>query len=117
MRDHLGANSEVRLFLGSPWSRRDDDVVEPAQVVDRELCPVIRHERRGTAIDLGEQVEEIERERVGVVDEQRADQARFLAHNDQLLMAQQGPAIARLYGGTTHRIRCVSRDSYPSSPG
>ena len=71
LRDHLGADSEVGRPLRSTRPRRDHDVVEFVEHVERELRPIIGHERRFAAIDLSEEVEKIERERVGVVDEQR----------------------------------------------
>lgn len=61
LRDHRGANTEVSRFLRSPWAWRDDDVVELAEHVERELRPVIGYEGRSITIHLGEEMEEIER--------------------------------------------------------
>ena len=75
---HLGAlerlqrDADVALVLGAPRAGRDHDVVHRQR---RELLPrqvVVAHHDRLVAVDLAQQVEEVERERVVVVDQERA---------------------------------------------
>src|SRR5699024_2025651 len=54
------------------------DVIEVIEHLELELCPIIGHERRRAPVDLGEEVEEVERERIGVVDEQSSDHSSLL---------------------------------------
>ena len=80
--DHLGADAEVARPLRSSRSRGDDDIVELVEHAYFELGPVIGHERRRAPVHLGKEVKEVERKRIGIVDEQSPDHARLLIHND-----------------------------------
>lgn len=74
--DDFGTDAEVFRPLGCSWPRRNDDIVELVEHTHIELGPVVGHESRSAPVDLGEEVEEVEGERIGIVDEQRPDHAR-----------------------------------------
>ena len=70
LHDRLAADPEVARVLGTPRAGRDDDVVEPRA---RQLGPrrtVVAHDDRILAVRLGEKLEQVERERVVVVQQQ-----------------------------------------------
>src|SRR5215211_6264894 len=70
--DRLGGDAEVSRRVRAPRSRGDDDVVElqALQLIPRRL--VIPHHERLHAVHLRQELEEVEGERVVVVDQQRA---------------------------------------------
>lgn len=76
MLDDFGADSEIGRPLRCSWPRRDNDIVELLEHADLELGPVIGHERRSTPVHFGEEMKEIERERIGIVDEQSPQRPR-----------------------------------------
>lgn len=71
--EHGGAQSEVARLGRVPGSGRDHDIVE-----SREVCPeigkgadrVVEDDDRFLAVDLGDQLEQVVRVRVVIVDEQ-----------------------------------------------
>ena len=69
--DGVGADAEVLRVVGPAGTGRDHDVVE---VAARQLAPggaVVAHDGGLLAVRLGDQLEQVVRERVVVVDEQR----------------------------------------------
>ena len=70
--ERVQRDADVALVLGPPGARRDHDVVEAQRL---ELLPrqlVVAHDDRLAAVDLAQQVEEVEGEGVVVVDQERA---------------------------------------------
>ena len=70
--EHLEGDADVALVLRAPGAGRDHDVVHAQR---RDLLPrqlVVAHDDRLVAVDLAQQVEEVEGERVVVVDQERA---------------------------------------------
>jgi hypothetical protein len=69
--NRVAAHAEVALSRRVAGAGRDDDVVEPPvpQLVPRDT--VVPHDVRLDAVDLREQLEEVERVRVVVVDQER----------------------------------------------
>ena len=68
----IRTDPEVCRLNRRPGSRRNDDIVEPVESRQRILSPIIGHDDRLTAIHLGEEMKEVERKRVRIVDEQRS---------------------------------------------
>ena len=90
----LQRHADVARVLGAARARRDDDVVHRQR---RELLPrqlVVAHDDRLVAVDLAQQVEEVEGEGVVVVDQQRA-------HRPHLHSADLGSGAPRAH----HRDR------------
>ena len=70
--EHVERDADVALVLRAPGAGRDHDVVHGQR---RDLLPrqlVVAHDDRLVAVDLAQQVEEVEGERVVVVDQERA---------------------------------------------
>jgi hypothetical protein len=70
--EHVERDADVALVLRAPGAGRDHDVVHRQR---RDLIPrqlVVAHDDRLVAVDLAQQVEEVEGERVVVVDQKRA---------------------------------------------
>ncbi len=70
--EHVERDADVALMLRPPGAGRDHDVVHGQR---RDLRPrqlVVAHDDRLVSVDLAQQVEEVEGERVVVVDQERA---------------------------------------------
>ena len=79
--ERVQRDAEVALALGAPGAGRDHDVVHGQR---RELLPrqlVVAHDDRLLAVDLAQQVEEVEGERVVVVDQERAHRPHLHSAN------------------------------------
>ena len=91
---HVQRDADVTPVLGAPGTWRDHDVVhrQRGELLPRQL--VVAHDDRLVAVDLAQQVEEVEGERVVVVDQERA-------HGSHLHSADLGTGASRAH----HRDR------------
>lgn len=94
--DDFGANAEVGPSLRSCRSWRDDDIVVLVEHSRLELGPIIGHKARRAHVDLGEEVEDVERELIRIVDEQCPDHARLLIHSDQSPNESNRPCVVKV---------------------
>ncbi|MNC92158.1 hypothetical protein D3C83_85340 [compost metagenome] len=76
MTDRVRAHTEVSGPLGAAGAGGDDDVVERPALELRPLGAVVSHHDGLLAVHLGQQLEEVEGERVVVVDQQRSHASR-----------------------------------------
>ena len=67
---HLRAETEVARVIGSPWTGRDDDVVEAEALQLAPVHRIVAEHDRLLAVDLRQQLEEVVGEGVVVVDQQ-----------------------------------------------
>ncbi len=92
LADRVGADAEVLGIVGPAGAGRDHDVVE---VAPRQLAPggaVVAHDGRLLAVRLRDQLEEVVRERVVVVDQQRLHCVWLPAVDDQVTGRRSAPA-------------------------
>src|SRR5215216_32444 len=108
--EHVQRDADVALALGASRARRDHDVVhrQRSELLPRQL--VVAHDDRLIAVDLAQQVEEVEGERVVVVDQERAHARIYtlptLAQERLRLreLRQRGVQTVILAGADTHGI-------------
>ena len=101
VEEHLPADREVPLFRRVAGARREDDVLMPQHV--RRLALVVLHDRREHARHPGDQVDEVVRVRVVVVDH---DDVRRPGHSQP-----SGRSTAETRSWTMSQPRSVRIDS------
>src|SRR5215218_2189485 len=106
--EHVQRDPDVALVLRAAGARRDHDVVHGQRhdLLPRQL--VVAHDDRFVAVDLTQQVEEVEGERVVVVDQKRAHGRIYtlptLAQERLRLLRRRGVETVILAGADTHGI-------------